>query len=140
MFVFSATKVVVCDDVRLERNGKFILIGVYTDNTIGIIGFPTQVRFSCYVETLTAKSGTHTGEFRILDHRAEAQASGALRIVAFPNVVFPVHFLNLSFPTGETGSFKLQWRFGDSGWEDVTTIRVILPPPDDPLPDPIPPS
>ena len=55
---------VVCDDVRQERNGKFILIGLF--DVIGLRQFPATFQKLCVVNRWCCGSGTFEQRSRIL--------------------------------------------------------------------------
>jgi hypothetical protein len=55
---------VLCDDVRQERNGKFILIGLF--DIIGFARFPAVFQRVCVVNRWCCGSGTFTQRSRIV--------------------------------------------------------------------------
>jgi hypothetical protein len=129
MPVVSVQKSVICDDVRIEYNGKYILIGVYAGNNIGIPIVPANVQFSCYIEIVTELSRILDGEFRVVDENMEVKVSGRLKIHLFPDAPVPIHFLHLAFAIKKDGKFTLQWNLDNSQWEEVTSVRVEVRPP-----------
>lgn len=54
----------ICDDVRQERNGKFILIGLF--DVIGLRKFPATFQKLCVVNRWCCGSGTFEQRSRIL--------------------------------------------------------------------------
>ena len=54
----------LCDDVRQERNGKFILIGLF--DALGVPGFPTVIPRICIVNRWCSGEGGFTQKSRIL--------------------------------------------------------------------------
>jgi hypothetical protein len=54
----------LCDDVRQERNGKFILIGLF--DSIGVPGFPAVFQRICVINRWCCGVGTFQQKSRIL--------------------------------------------------------------------------
>ena len=54
----------LCDDVRQERNGKFILIGIY--DGIAVPGFPFVFQRICVVNRWCCGQGSFTQRSRVL--------------------------------------------------------------------------
>lgn len=54
----------LCDDVRQERNGKFMLIGLF--DVIGVPGFPVAFHKLCVVNRWCCGAGTFHQHSRIL--------------------------------------------------------------------------
>ncbi len=55
---------ILCDDVRQERNGKFILIGLY--DGIGVPGFPTVFQRICIVNRWCCGQGQFKQHSRVV--------------------------------------------------------------------------
>lgn len=55
---------ILCDDIRVEDNGKFILVGAYTD-AIAVESFPMKGRFSLFLRVSGATSGENTIEIAV---------------------------------------------------------------------------
>ena len=58
----------LCDDVRQERNGKFILIGLF--DTVGVQGFPSPPQRICVVNRWCCGEGSFRQRCRILKEGA----------------------------------------------------------------------
>ena len=91
---------ILCDDVRQERSGKFILIGLF--DVIGLPQFPSLFQRVCIVNRWCSGQGVFTEKTRIVgpDH-GEVVAEGQEIPVQLPesestvtNVQF---FMNLKF-------------------------------------------
>jgi hypothetical protein len=54
----------LCDDVRQERNGKFILIGLF--DVLGVSGFPAVFRKICLVNRWCCGLGSFEQQSRII--------------------------------------------------------------------------
>ena len=55
---------IVCDDVRQERNGKFILIGIF--DAIAVPSYPTTFHRLCIVNRWCCGDGEFTQQSRLL--------------------------------------------------------------------------
>ena len=91
---------VLCDDVRQESNGKFILIGVF--DVIAVPGYPAAFQRICLVNRWCSGQGTFTQQSRVL----KADGSGVLAAGREVKVNLPdgeatatsvEYFLNLQF-------------------------------------------
>jgi hypothetical protein len=54
----------LCDDVRQERNGKFILIGLF--DSLAVPGFPAAFQRLCVVNRWCCGEGTFTQQSRLI--------------------------------------------------------------------------
>ena len=91
----------ICDDVRQERNGKFMLIGLF--DAIHTERFPTTFARLCLVTRWCSGQGTFTQHSRIMhpdQHTVLAEGkdvqvklpsaeAAATSVEVFMNVVFP---------------------------------------------------
>lgn len=120
--------VVICDDVRIERSGKYILIGVYPFNNIGVPKLPSDVGFSCYVEITTERRGELRGTCRIINEDNMLLHSEPIAFVVPINGKAYLHFFSMSFNAKAPGAYRFQWELGTGSWEDITVIEVNLNP------------
>ena len=102
----------LCDDVRQERNGKFILIGLF--DVIGVPAFPAAFQRLCLVNRWCCGEGTFQQRSRILK----------------PDGVTPVvegKMVNVTLPDSEATAtsveFFLNVKFKDAG---TYWIEIIL--------------
>jgi hypothetical protein len=114
---------IMCDDIRVEHNGKYILIGVYPLNYIAIRDLEIPIRAFCYVEVDTTLSGTHHGKCRIIDEHGTTLYTDiiSLKLRNGPNSFY---FSEMNFRAPAAGDLRLQWQFEDSNWSDVTIIKL----------------
>jgi hypothetical protein len=91
----------ICDDVRQERNGKFMLIGLF--DAVHIKQFPGSFSRLCLVTRWCSGQGTFTQRSRIIhpDQRSvliegkkvpvtlQSAESSATNVEVFVNVTFP---------------------------------------------------
>jgi hypothetical protein len=121
----------MCDDIRVEHNGKYILIGVYPLNYIAIRDLAIPIRAYCYVEVETTLTGTHEGKCRIIDDRSTPLYTDSISL-KFRDGGNSLYFSEMNFRAPTAGDLRLQWQFGDSNWSDVAVIKLStasLPPP-----------
>ena len=64
----------LCDDVRQERNGKFILIGIF--DVIGVPSLPATFQRICIVNRWCSGTGVFTQQSRILRPGGAALVEG----------------------------------------------------------------
>jgi uncharacterized protein DUF6941 len=119
--------VVVCDDIRTEKSGKHILIGVYND--IGVLKFPTQLVLAFWVQffcrdgaskipcTLRLR-GDHDEEFFKFEFTLEAPKTG-LASIGFGGIPVALQIL---------GTLHLQFREEEGEWETILDVPVTLHP------------
>ena len=91
----------LCDDVRQERNGKFILIGLF--DGIGMPAFPAVFQRICIVNRWCCGEGQFKEKTRIMDpQNARPIAEGRDIIVQLPNneatATNVEFFINVTFP------------------------------------------
>ncbi len=70
---------IICDDVRQERNGKFILIGIY--DVIGVPSYPAMFQRVCIVNRWCCGVGEFNQRTRIIspDGKAVTESGGPIR-------------------------------------------------------------
>ena len=74
---------ILCDDVRQERNGKFILIGLF--DSLGVPAFPAVFQRLCIVNRWCCGEGTFTQRSRITGPDGHALVDGRPVKVVLPN-------------------------------------------------------
>ncbi len=80
---YSVKSLLICDDVRVEHNGKEILIGVYASDIILAQPPPVNLpKLVFRIELIASKSQYKNGEFSIVAPRNQVifQGRGALEI------------------------------------------------------------
>lgn len=112
---------VVCDDIRQEQNGKYILIGVY-DSINAIL--PAVLNLAFWIQLDAVKAGSFNFDVKIsgphgieyLNARAEA-GIGQAGISSFALGPFPI---NVQLE----GDIKLDVKFDGAEWTTVKSIKV----------------
>jgi len=100
----------LCDDVRQERNGKFILIGLF--DVIGIPSFPGVFQRLCLVNRWCCGTGEFTQRSRIL------RPDGNTTVIEGKDVTVKLPHCEA---TATTGEFFLNVRLETEGtyWVEV---------------------
>ncbi len=65
MLPFKVGSVVLCDDIRVEKNEKFILIGVYS-GTVIVPGFPTEIGICWWIQNFPHEVGRFELEVQVI--------------------------------------------------------------------------
>ncbi len=105
MIVPDLQSSLLCDDVRQERNGKFILIGIF--DAIGVPGFPAVFQRLCVVNRWCCGEGTFKQHSRIVNPDGNTVViSGKEVLVQLPETEATAtsveFFLNVRFETEGT--------------------------------------
>ncbi len=91
----------LCDDVRQERNGKFMLIGLF--DVLGVTAFPGVFQRICLVNRWCCGRGAFTQQSRLVGPDGERVASGQEVQVRLPSEEATATsveiFLNVRLPT-----------------------------------------
>ena len=94
----------LCDDVRQERNGKFILIGLF--DALGVPAFPAVFQRLCIVNRWCCGEGTFMQRSRILKPDGDALVEGKPVKVVLPHAEATAtsveFFVNVRFETEGT--------------------------------------
>jgi hypothetical protein len=116
--------VLLCDDVRREDNGKFIIIGVY-NNVIGIPELPATLVLSLVLRLMADEACEVDAEFQCLvAGEPKAFSKGRLKVAA----AGPTLFRLSNFPIVDienAGDLEIRWRVGEEKWESIYSIPVI---------------
>jgi hypothetical protein len=120
---------IVCDDIRQERSGKDILIGVYV-TAIVVPKFPWRGILSLYLLTTWEGEGNVKIEIRIMNPDGEpagsitgnAQAVHQGRRSAFI-------FRGVVCSAIKEGPYDFQWRMNDGDWNSIQKTYIQLPTP-----------
>lgn len=82
---------ILCDDIRQEKNNKYILIGVFSGDVVAS-QFPAALAFSVYAEHVTDGPGHHDMAIRFSlsgEHKAEVRARIDMPIAGTATIVLP---------------------------------------------------
>ncbi len=101
--------VLLCDDVRQEKSGKLILVGLYVDN-VGVFSLPTTLPTLTFVCKWThAAGGPIRGRYSVLGPSGAALAAmDVTEIPDAPNARTRITILQLRpFTFPEAGTYRL---------------------------------
>jgi hypothetical protein len=124
MLPFRVASVVVCDDIRVEQNNKFILIGVYTGNIV-VGGFPAEIGLCWWIQFFVEELGKFELEMQLIkeDGAALLRLGAALELIEREWGVISIPKLPLQIQSD--GSFKLQMKKKeDSDWATINEFSV----------------
>jgi hypothetical protein len=71
--------VIICDDIRQERNGKYLLIGVYGGN-IAVGGFPADIVLAIWLLAQPKSVGQHQIKIRVVGPQNSTLVEGTLEV------------------------------------------------------------
>ena len=118
----SIDSIIVCDDIRREDNGKFILIGVYAASIL-VAEFPVEMSL-CFFGRLTPnKVGEIKVDFRY--SKDKRPISGAQMVVE-ATALDPDIFAGPSIPVKieSPGRLTLECRQSEDVWNKLFSIEV----------------
>ena len=123
---FTIKNAIICDDIRKEDSGKYILIGVYGEN-ITVSRFPFSSTFAFWISVMTHREGeilcqwkmTHDklGDLSITDGKITIKKIEAESPIPLRQVPVQVH---------EAGVLSLKVRESEGRWRTVKSIPIRL--------------
>jgi hypothetical protein len=124
MLPFDIEGALVCDDVREERTGKLILIGVYV-RTINVADFPTDLRLTFWLQITVKEAGEHSGEMRIINSEGAVLLKGETVITLKRIGRTAIGLEEVSFQVQSESTITLQMRFSEADeWHSIRQINV----------------
>jgi hypothetical protein len=101
---------IVCDDVRVENNGKFFIIGMYTPD-LSVPQIPTVVPMLTFLLWLDSDRPANLQFRATLSHletgQAVAQAIGGMNIARPGTGISPIRFPAIQFNSAGVYSFEM---------------------------------
>lgn len=125
--MISVIKTVICDDVRVEINGKRLIIGTYPGNGITSTKLPGIVTFSAYIELMADHVQKYEGQHVIEDREGKVIFTTALTFTTLANVVTPLHALHLTFAVEKEQTLKYKWALKDGATLEIADVTISLP-------------
>ena len=116
---------VVCDDIRREDNGKFMIIGAYAAELI-VSEFPAPLVLSAFIPFEAEKKESFDLEFQVLiDGQRVYKASGRIEVVSGePPLIDALPILRILMTLNGEGTIEFQAREKDKEWETVRRLPV----------------
>lgn len=115
---------VLCDDIRVEKNDKFFLIGVYSGSII-VPGFPTEIQVCWWIQILPLEIGRFELDLQVIkdDGSTLVRALFAFELSQkeWSAIPIPKTPLHLHGP----GNLKLQMKLrADQEWTTINEFEV----------------
>ncbi len=129
MLPFKVGAVVTCDDIRIEQNNKFILIGVY-NGTIVVPAFPAVLGLCWWIQIFPEKLGRSDLEIRIIKDDGAVLLRAALGIDLSVEEWSAIALPQTPLQLQGAGHTKLQMKEkNETDWTTVVTFEVKVGPP-----------
>jgi len=114
---------IICEDVRKEENGKFIIIGAFATDIV-VQSFPTSLLLTFLLIGEAAEPFDGMIEFRIwYDNVERVQGRGGLKGQVAGGVLLPIPNIlleNLASP----GTIKFEIKVAGDNWNTVCSIPL----------------
>jgi hypothetical protein len=127
---FTEKYILVCDDVRIENNGKMIIIGLYQDTmTVPQLPFalPSLSFFAVFDASQIGDFGFRAKLTNLEVGKHIAQAMGSIKIMQPAKAVNVIQFRNVQLD--RAGSYQFTLAIDEEPAPFTTSINVILVPP-----------
>jgi Family of unknown function (DUF6941) len=123
--------VIVCDDVRIENNGKHIVIGVFSES-INVPQFPANIRVAQFLIFTTSGQGDASIDLQVRFPGAsvfptihlEAHVAGPMKPHQMQNVALPPVVIGIA----EAGEMSVFYKIEDEDWRILRSVGVALAP------------
>lgn len=130
--MFKIKSVVLCDDVRIENNGKYLLLGVYTGGVV--FGAPEPLILPSFRAFITAFTDLQVieGEVRVRAESGDASLlTTNIRMERSGVNNSDVTRLDISIPIGpiqftSIGKYLVEYNFGGKQWNLIDEFEVIV--------------
>jgi hypothetical protein len=122
----SVNYVVVCDEIRKEDNGKYIIIGVYLDN-ISVPRFPFDMTLAFWISIVPHREGEILCQWRLKHDIAGVLSSSAGKLTIYEkekDSIVTLRRIPVKLP--QEGILSLQFREKGRRWRILKIIPVTL--------------
>ena len=115
--------VIVCDEVRIENTGKYIIIGVYSSNIVAP-AFPAELLLSIWSQFYVNRNGDMDVELRVLANNKEiTRGTGKFKITNYKEIVTSV-FNGIPLQVQGEGMLKFQIREKNGRWKTMKKMPI----------------
>jgi hypothetical protein len=124
MLPFSIEAAVLCDEVRQEVNGKYILIGTY-NGIVVVADFPAQLQVSWWIQIFPKETGKFDLDIQLIkdgkDTIIKADLGYEVHAKDWAAMVLP----KIPVPIHGPGKMQLQMKLkSEAKWSIVQTFEV----------------
>lgn len=115
---------ILCDDVRSEIGGKFVLVGVYPGNVIVLRNFPAKISVTTWMVFTIQKGGNFRAKFR---HKMQDGSHGGMGTTSFANMVagkLTTCKVSAEFELSDPQTVELQLQFPDEDWTTLGQFEI----------------
>ncbi len=125
---FEILYAIVCEDIREEKTGKHMLVGVFSGDNIQVSHMPGNMAIACYMKVRILEAGTHELRVRIagpgdqeamLKARLDFPPEKGLAIIATPRVDLSVE---------NDGTLRMDISSDEKTWINLATLDITLNP------------
>jgi len=117
--------VVLCDDVRVEKSNKFILIGVYSANIV-VSQTPAQLGVSLYGEALFSKPGEHRLSIRISVNDTRLGELGIGYAITDTSEALGFHTPQFSIDIQGPSTLRIEASADHENWKTIIDKRILV--------------
>lgn len=118
--------VLICDEVRQERNGKFILLGVFAGDIL-VSTIPASVPLSFYIELNVPSPGHHALSLRF-SGPGEHSATLKVNLEAAEAGPGGINGPRMEVAMTQEGELRVDASTDDENWVNLVSKRVRLDP------------
>ena len=116
--------VIVCDEVRIENTGKYIIIGAYSGNILAP-AFPVGLVLSIWSQFYADRNGEMNVELRVLANKKEVtRGEGKFQIDDYKELVTSV-FNGIPLQVQGEGMLTFQIREKNGRWKTFKKISLL---------------
>jgi hypothetical protein len=116
----------VCDDLRQERSGKWLVVGLYPNDTFSSL-LPASIFLRAPFFLTSLKAGQLSLEIEaLIDHRPVAGFRTDMHLSAIGTDLFPCPLLALQ--VSQPGMITFRIREPEGEWQQYASIRVLSAP------------
>lgn len=121
---FTIKHVTVCDEIRREDSGKFILIGVYGENII-VPRFPLDMTLAFFMSIIPHKEGEISCQWKIThDKFGDLTVTEGKMLVKQKEKESLVALRRVPLQVPEDGILSLKVRENEGRWRNVKSMLI----------------